>query len=278
MKDRQTLHAERIERQAIIDTKFVEPVWKAQVDVPLLEMSMAVPGLQLPIILLPEMRSRQLMRMVVECFSNCGKFMVVDTANTRFEILRQELSKENVGLYCSAQNLNALSYSDEVFSHLITELSVTTIVKFPMIFPEYARVLRPGGRLIFAAPLWGTFPALFDILDESLYKLSPKEDDLSDVIQAMTDEALRKCLTSEGFRVDGMEMVSFELSFPSVEELLFSTLVETNYLSYCLNYPVQYVEARQVLMLVVRAFHHYFQKDPVRIPFKMGLYSATKGS
>ena len=119
---------------------------------------------------------------------------------------------------------------------------------------------------------------MFDILDESLYKLSPKEDDLSDVTQAMTDEALRKCLNSEGFRVDGMEMVSFELSFPSVEELLFSTLVETNYLSYCLNYPVQYVEARQVLMLVVRAFHHYFKKDPVRIPFKMGLYSATKGS
>ena len=55
MKDRQTLLAERIARQAHIDSRFVEPVWRAHVDVPLLEMSMAVPGLQLPVILLPEM-------------------------------------------------------------------------------------------------------------------------------------------------------------------------------------------------------------------------------
>lgn len=278
MKDRQTLLAERIARQAHIDSRFVEPVWRAHVDVPLLEMSMAVPGLQLPVILLPEMRSCALMRMVVECFSNCGKFMIVDTANTRFDMLRQALGRDDVSLYCSAQNLNALNYSDEVFSHLITEISVSSLVKFPLIFPEYARVLRPKGRLILAAPLWGTFPALFDLLDEGLCKLSPQEDDLSVVQNAMTDEAIRKCMMAHGFKIDGMEEIVFELTFPSVEELLFSARIETSFLSYCLNFPVQYVESKQLLMLVVRAFHHYFQKEPVTVPFRMGLYSAMKVS
>ncbi|MBQ1266161.1 MAG: methyltransferase domain-containing protein [Proteobacteria bacterium] len=277
MKDRQILLAERMSRQAHIDTRFVDPLWKGHVDVPLLEMSMAVPG-QTPVILLPEMRFKGLMRMVAECFSNCGKFMVVDTVNTRFEMLRHALSKAEVSLYCSAQNLNALSYSDDVFSHLITELSLTTLLKFSMILPEYARVLRPSGRMVFAVPYWGTFPAFFDLLDESLCKLSPQEDDMTDIREAMSDARVRQVLGNNGLHVDGFEEVSFELSFPSVEELLFSTLVETNYLSYCLNYPVQYVEARQVLMLVVRAFHHYFQKDPVKVPFRMGLYSVTKAS
>ncbi len=276
MKDKQTQQAERTARQQAINAKFVDPYWSKNVDIPLMEMSMMMPISQTPIVLLPEMRYVSLMRMVLEIFPKVGKMMIVDSANTRFEQFRNIFTETGPSLYYSAQNLNALNYTDDVFNNVISEISLPTLASFETILPEYSRVLRKDGRMVLGVPLVGTFPAFFDILNESLLKLSPRDAKPLEIQKKMTVEHVKSVLERSKLHLDGCDVTTFELKFQTIEQLLFSTFVETCFLSYCITFPLEYADTRQLLMLTLRAFHHYFQGEEITFPVKMGLFAATK--
>lgn len=276
MKDRQTQLAERVARQTKIDTHYVDPIWTPNVNVPQLELLIACPLPQNPVVLLPEMRFKSLLKLIVECLPPVGKLMIVDSVNTRFEAIRNLCPGMPHSLYFSAQNLGALNYSEGIFSALLTQLSLPTLAQARRILPEYARVLRVGGRIVAAIPLWGSFPAFFDLLQECLLKLSPAEADLSEIKEAMSLEFNQHLCEQFRLKPDANDIETFELVFDNVEQLLFSTLVESNFLSYCLAMQLERTDPKQLLMLLVRAFHHYFQNETLRVPFKIAIFGATK--
>jgi len=276
-KDRQAQLAERVARQTRIDVNCVDPVWSPKVNVPQMELLMACPLQPNPIVLLPEMRFKAFLKLVLECLNPVGKLMIVDTVNTRFESIRNEFpSTPRHSLYYSAQTLSALNYSEGIFNAVLTQPSIPTISQAERIFPEYARVMRLGARFVSAVPLWGSFPQFFDILEECLLKLTPTEASTNAICEAMLLDYQIHVLEQSRLQLDGSDIAEFDIEFETIEQLLFSTLVESNFLSYCLSIPLQKADPRQLLMLVVRAFHHYYQNEKIRVPFKVAVLSAFR--
>lgn len=278
MADRQAQMAERIARQTRIDESYVDPIWGNHVEIPLMELCLAQNVPQVPVILLPELRFKSLLRRLVESLPRVGKIMIVDETNTRFDGLKKSVQKAGLNLYFSAQEVAALNYADDIFHFVITELGLSTLLRSDVVLPAYRRVLKREGRLLWSAPTTGSFSAFIDIFEECLFKLCPFK--CSEVMEAirtsMTLERMYDSIEMSGLVLDGQISANFELEFPNVEQLLFSTLVESHYLGYCLHLCDPKIDQKALLTLLVRAFHHYFQGSSICVPMQMAIFSAHK--
>lgn len=270
--------AGRIARQNHIDETFINPQWEKNVDIPLLELSFACNMPKVPVILMPELRFTSLLTKLLECLTTSGKIMIVDNTNNRFETLRKCAQNSPLNLFFSAQEVSALNYADNIFHFVLTEVGLATTCRAEVVFSAYRRVLKPGGYFVCSMPQVGSFPAFFDILDECLFKLYPnhREEIMSNLMQCLTPNACSEAITNSGLVVKGSDTVSFDLELPSVEQLLFASLVESHYLGYCLSINEPDLDPKVLLTQLVRAFHHYFQGIKVRVPMKICLYTAQK--
>lgn len=276
--DKQAQMAEREARQQIIDANWVGPVWSPQVDEPLLNMCLELGMPKSPIILMPELRFKFFLMRLLEVFEQPGKIMVVDATNARFEMLRECAQSVGVNLFFSTQDVAQLNYSDNIFHLILTEIGMSTLVRLNDVLSSYWRVLRPGGHLVFSVPIQGTFPQFFDIFDECLFKINPnasraQKDLFADV---MYQDSVTECIEQNGFEIKDHKLVELVLNFQTAEQLLFSSLVESHYLGYCLNMYAPGVDYKLLLTNLVRAFHHYFQGESVSVPMRIGIFSAEK--
>lgn len=277
MNERQQHASERVSKQKVIDAKFVDTIWIKTVEVPLVEMCFAHALPQAPIILLPEMRFNSLIKTTHECFPS-ARLMIVDETNYRFDDIRQSFGSTEVNLYFSTQDLSTLNYSDDVFHYIITEMGPKTVNWRESVFPEYRRVLRPGGHFIFSTPLAGTFPVFFDLLDECLLRVAPQQHSkiTEHLARSMETSEIENGLVKSGLIREHFEEAHLQLRFPSAEELLFSILMESHYLGFCFALSSLEVDAKALISLLVRAFHHYFQGQALDVPMRLGLYSTSK--
>lgn len=278
MADRQAQMAERIARQTRIDESCVDPIWGNHVDITLLELCLAQNISQTPVILMPELRFKSLLRRLVECLPRVGKIMIVDETNTRFDGLKKSVQKPGLNLYFSAQDVAALNYAENIFHFVITELGLSTLARSDVVLPAYRRVLKPEGRLLWCAPTLGSFNAYIDIFEECLFKLCPSKcsEVMEDIRTSMTLERMMESIEMSELVLDSHIQANFELNFPNVEQLLFSTLVESHYLGYCLHLCDPKIDQKSLLTLLVRAFHHYFQGSSICVPMQMAIFSARK--
>lgn len=268
--------SERLTQQMKIDETYVEPAWSANVDVPLLNISLPRLPAQ-PVILLPELRLKSLLQNIA-AYMTSGKLMIVDESNTRFEVLRQFARECRVRNFFSTQKLSALNYEDNIFHLALTEPGLGTISHAEIVFPAYHRVLKPGGRLVFSAPLIGTFPAFFDLLEESLLTVYPQgcQEIMDAVYMNMDLDNMYATLQSCGFYVESSDIMNFELRFNDVAQQLFSTLVETQFLGYFQSFVRPAIDMRALLTRLVRSFHQYFEGVAIQMPMRIALISACK--
>lgn len=276
--NRQAQMAQRIEKQLAIDEQYVEPLWSKSVDVVMLEMCLSNNPNPAPVALLPELRFKTLLKKLIECFPSLGKIMVVDDTNARFDMLKKIAENSKIHLYCSAQDICALNYADNIFHFALTEMGLPSLARLDVILSSYRRVLRPDAFLTMSAPITGAFCAFFDILEEALWRLYPNEchDIMDELRLCMDSDYIGESIAKAGFHTTGRETLSFDIAFPDVEHLLFSTLVESHFLGICLGLRRLDINPKALLTLVVRAFHHYFQNERLTIPMKLEIFNAKK--
>lgn len=277
MLSRQEQLAERTARQARSDEVCVEPVWMQNVDRVLLDLGFDGFSVSSPVILLPELRFKTLLKGVSDRISS-GKVMIVDALNTRFEQLKSSVSNEKASLYFSAQEVSSLNYASDVFHLALTEIGLSTLLRLEQVLPSYRRVLKSDGRLILATPVEGSFEAFFDIFGESLYSLYP---DFHEVVMEEIDEGMRtkhfeEVVIDSGFDVLEARDMAFKLEFPNAEQMLFSTLVESHYLGVCMGLRRSEIDSRALLTHVVRSFHHYFQGESITVDMHYRCMSCGK--
>lgn len=267
MSSRQAQLAERAARQVRIDSSCVEPFWRDRIVLPLLAMCMPLFEESAPVALLPELRMKPLLREFAARMPSSGKIMIVDEQNTRFEALKSCVESASANLYFSAQEVSALNYASDIFHGVVTEIGLATLLRFEQVVPSYRRVLRSGGLFVCSVAGAGSFSAFFDIFEECLSRLYPRlaAEICDELSSCMLPNNVVNCLTDSGFEVVDKTNFSVELSFGNVEQLLFSTLVESHFLGLCMGLRRMEIDARELLTLVVRAFHHYFQGESPKI-------------
>ncbi len=270
--------AERIARQNRIDESCVDALWSKFVDLPLCAMQPQNSDVRAPKILLPELRFKSLLRAILKTLPETARLIIVDDNSARFDALRECDTEHSHSLFFSTQHFDALNYTDNSFHHILTEPCFASVCRAENILASCYRVLKPGGSLLWAAPCAGTFPAFFDIFDECLATVAPKKaSEIHQIIRNATDEtSVSETFSSLGFEIQASQFAQFTLEFQSTEQLLFSTLVETHYLGFCLNLGYPDVDGRQLLTQLVRSFHHYFQDCNISVPIRLKLYHTRK--
>ncbi len=270
--------AERIARQNQIDALCVDALWSKFVDLPLCAMQPQNGEVHAPKILLPELRFKSLLRAILKTLPQAARLIIVDDNSARFDALRDCDPEHTHSLFFSTQHFDALNYSDNSFHHILTEPCFASVCRAESVLASCYRVLKPNGTLLWAAPCSGTFPAFFDIFDECMATIAPqKSSEIRQIIRNATDEAcMTETLTTLGFDIQASQFAQFTLDFQSTEQLLFSTLVETHYLGFCLNLGYPDIDGRKLLTQLVRSFHHYFQGCRISVPIRLKLYHTQK--
>jgi len=122
-----------------------------------------------------------------------------------------------------------LSFAKDVYDLVIANDCLWTMEDPPVSIAEFARVCRPGGRVVVTMPLRGSFRELYDIYREVLTK-----HDYLDMLQKLDDDE-RSFPTAEeatgwfeqaGLGELGVEVDEFELLFRSARELFFAPVIE----------------------------------------------------
>ena len=270
--------AERIARQNRIDETCVDAFWTNNVDGPLCALVPKDFGIRAPQILLPELRFKSLLRMLLKTLPDNTRLMIIDDNSTRFDALRECAQESTQSMYFSTQRIEMLNYADNSFHAILSELSLAAVCRAERVFTSFYRVLKPNGCLLCAPPCAGTFPAFFDIFEECLVTIAPQKcQELMQIIHSALDEAcISEIFTSLGFDIQAEQNIQFTLEFQTTEQLLFSTLVETHYLGFCLSLGYPDIDGRKLLTQLVRSFHHYFQDSRITVPIRRKLYHLVK--
>ncbi|MBQ9393948.1 MAG: hypothetical protein IJU23_00290, partial [Proteobacteria bacterium] len=93
---------------------------------------------------------------------------------------------------------------------------------------------------------------------------------------SLMPDSCRTAIENAGLEIKGQEDVSFELAFPTVEQFLFSSYVESHYLGYCLNLMEPGLDTKQLLTRLVRSFHCYLQNEAPKVAVKCAIFTAQK--
>ena len=272
-----TQSSERIARQNRIDEMCVDALWSAHVDTPLCNM-IRLEHIPAPRVLVPELRFKSLLRTLVQTLPETARLMIVDDSGTRFDGLRECVPSSPQSLFFSTQRIGSLNYADNSFHVILTEPCMASVCRSEVVLDACQRVLKPGGSLLWASPKLGTFSAFFDIFEECIATIAPQRvTDLRTIIDAALDDtSIPEILSQSGFDLVETRHSEFSLKFETTEQLLFSTIVETHYLGFCLCLGYPDIDGRKLLTQLVRSFHHYFQGLPFEVPIKMALCHAVK--
>ena len=270
--------AERIARQNRIDETCVDTLWTNHVDGPLCALLPKDFGIRAPQILLPELRFKSLLRTLMNTLPEKTRLMIIDDNSSRFDGLRECAQSATQSMYFSTQRIEMLNYADNSFHAILSELSLAAVCRAERVFTSFYRVLKPNGCLMCASPSAGTFPAYFDIFEECLETIAPQKcQELMQIIHtALDDDSISELFTSLGFDIESSQKLQFTLEFQTTEQLLFSTLVETHYLGFCLSLGYPDIDGRKLLTQLVRSFHHYFQDSQITVPIRRTLYHLAK--
>jgi ubiquinone/menaquinone biosynthesis C-methylase UbiE len=102
------------------------------------------------------------------------------------------------------QNVESLSYSDASFDAVIGS-SILHHIDLPKALPELCRVLKPGGRFVFAEPN-ALNPAIFL---EKHFKIGHQADQASDDEESINRFTIRKILAAHGLEVERLTPYDF---------------------------------------------------------------------
>ncbi|MEM1349516.1 MAG: class I SAM-dependent methyltransferase, partial [Myxococcota bacterium] len=182
---------------------------------------------------------------------------MLDQARQRIE--RSELDRQ---IFFVPQQVNALSYADEVFVATVCFSGMNTLAQARDGLSELVRVTQSGGSLTFAVPLWESFPEAFDMFDEAFeaHRLPETRERLARFRRSFLSEGDVLGLVREFVLHDvSFERLSWEVAYNTGRELLMSPLLrETFFTQWLAHIPPEEYEA--VLRYVADAVDTYFHE------------------
>jgi ubiquinone/menaquinone biosynthesis C-methylase UbiE len=146
---------------------------------------------------------------------------------------------------------------------------------------DFARVAKPGGRVVATLPLAGTWQEFFDIYREVLVKHDKTEtlDRLDAHVQTLpTPQVAEEWLTAAGLERPRVEVEEFTLLFRSAREFFFAPVVEYGPLPRWKEIAGRGDEMQEVFWHIKNAIDAYFDGRAFQITVKAGCLSGTRGA
>ncbi len=164
-----------------------------------------------------------------------GRVVAVDAAPAMLERARARVgSDRQLPIFFRPHDpTERLPFAEETFDLVLGGPALETVADIPATIADLVRVTVPGGRVVVAMPLGGTWGELLDLFAEVLrrpgdLKLVEGETALADYRASMPDgPALVAACERAGLVDVELETTRWELLFRSGREFFYAPLIET---------------------------------------------------
>ena len=172
-----------------------------------------------------------------------------------------------------------LSFDNDVYDLVVSNLGLVDVDDAGQALAEFARVTKPGGRVIATTPLIGTFGEFYDLFREVLIKRDRAEA-LARLDQWLTrypthDEAA-EWLHGAGLIDVAVEHETFQLLFKSSREFFFAPIIEYGPLPDWKELAGKGQEMQETFWQIKESIDAYFGSGPFSLTVAAGCLRGRK--
>ena len=192
-----------------------------------------------------------------------GRIIAIDPSSPMLDEARTKagpLSGKRI-FFRSESAAPKLSFADDVYDLVVCNAGLQEFEDPEMAVREFARVCKPGGRVLVTLPLAGTYQEFFDIFREVLTK-QDRQDAIDRLDAYLTrfpaEPQAQGWLEDAGLADVTLEHESFTLLFKSSREFFFAPIIEYGPLSEWKRIAGKGQEMQAVFWECKNAIDQYF--------------------
>jgi ubiquinone/menaquinone biosynthesis C-methylase UbiE len=218
---------------------------------------------------------------LIKRMDGLGRIIAIDPIGPLLDVARKkagDMAGKRI-FFRSEPPVAKLAFADDVYDLVISNLGLLLLDDAARAAKEFARVTKPGGRVLVTIPLAGTYNEFYDIYREVLTK-NDQEEVLVRLEQhiARTPDAERAARWFEdaGLGSIDIEVEQFSLLFKSSREFFFAPLIEFGPLAEWKDIAGKGQEMQEIFWHIKEAIDAYFANRAFEITVKAGCFRATK--
>jgi ubiquinone/menaquinone biosynthesis C-methylase UbiE len=202
-----------------------------------------------------------------------GRVIALDSHGPLLDVARRkagDLSHRRI-FFRTEQFKDRLSFADDVFNLAYSNARLHEFADPAVLVREFARITRPGGRVILTLPLRGTWDEFYDIYREVLTKHDKSDmlTKLEETIERLpTPDQAMGWLTDAGLQEADLEVEEFQLLFKSSREFFFAPVIEYGPLSTWKEIAGRGEDMQQVFWHIKEAIDTYFAGRAFQVTVK----------
>ena len=201
------------------------------------------------------------------------RLIAIDSSSAMLDVARKKLQDQGKKVFFRTESMTPrLSFADDVYDLVVCNLGLEELEDRATPLAEFARVTKPGGRVMCTLPIEGTFQEFYDIYREVLTK-HDKHDTLHRLaahVEAMypTVEQCERWLAMAGLSQVDVEIEEFTLLFRSSREFFFAPVIEFGPLPKWKRLAGTGQEMQDVFWYIKEAIDAYFEGRAFEVTIK----------
>ena len=212
-----------------------------------------------------------------------SRLIAIDSSSAMLDVARRkagELLGKRI-FFRTESVLPRLPFADDVYHLVLCNLGLSEIESPRAALTEFARVAKPGGRVLCTLPLAGTWGEFYDIYREMLVKHDRTAilDRLDAHLRALpTPQTCEEWMGAAGLEQTRVDVEEFTLLFRSAREFFFAPVVEYGPLPMWKQIAGGGDEMQEVFLHIKNAIDAYFEGRAFQITVKAGCLSGVRGA
>jgi ubiquinone/menaquinone biosynthesis C-methylase UbiE len=212
-----------------------------------------------------------------------GRIIAIDASSSMLDQARAKagpLSGKRI-YFRSESAVPKLSFADDVYDLVVCNAGLQEFEDPEAAIRDFARVTKPGGRVIVTMPLAGTFTEFYDIFREVLTK-NDRQDAIDRLDAYLTRyppiEQAQAWLEDAGLHDVKSEFDQFTLLFKSGREFFFTPIIEYGPLSDWKTIAGKGKEMQDAFWNAKAAIDSYFKGSSFAVSVVAGCLRGTKAT
>lgn len=210
-----------------------------------------------------------------------SRLVAIDSSSAMLDVARKkagELGGKRI-FFRTESAAPRLSFANDVYDAVLCNLGLTELPSPRKSIKDFARVTKPGGKVICTIPLAGTWAEFFDIYREVLVK-HDKHETLARLDRYMSAfpkaEELEEWFVDAGLSETSVEVEEFALLFRSSREFFFAPVIEYGPLAMWKEIAGRGQELQDIFWHIKQAIDAYFGDRAFEVTVKAGCLRGTK--
>jgi ubiquinone/menaquinone biosynthesis C-methylase UbiE len=212
-----------------------------------------------------------------------SRLVAIDSSSALLDVARKKAAELPPGrriFFRTERAQPRLPFTADVFDIVLSNLGIVEFPSATRALRDFARVAKPGGRVLASLPLKGSWQEFHDIYREVLVKHDkhPIIERLDKFIAGLPDRAnVERWLASAGLEEPRVEVEEFTLLFRSAREFFFAPVVEYGPLPHWKAIAGHGQELQDVFWHIKEAIDAYFGGRAFEVTIQAGCLSGRKG-